>query len=1062
MLSKRILASLLALCIIFSGMTISVSASTPWDGSTIDVTWNTGDAVMSISTAEGLAGLASLVNAGTYDFAGKTIELTDDIDLNGENWTPIGKVTAEVGSGTAAASIAGAAFAGTFDGAGYQIIGLSTKTVTGNRAYGLFGYVKGATIKNVNIDATSVIDVSGPLNASDYGTVVGLSVTSFISNCSSAASITDDGTSGTANTANIGGIAGRIDFGSTLEYSFNTGNINLASVKARVGGLAGCAPFNNGSNTDVIKYCYNTGDVTVNVNDGAGGLVGFSRNTGWVDFCYNTGDIRSNQNTSANDSVAGLIAIVRVSGKLKNSYNIGTVTCAKTANGQVKGVIGSGGTALINTTYSLTGAAQSAEGNYERSAADIKTVFPALTPSADDVCFEADAYDLNNGYPVLSWQNDPYFYTPAEIIAMIAALPAVGAITLDDEGAIEDVRIAYETLSDDDKAAVTNYATLETAEAKIEDLKDAAAVAPVIAMITALPATNSLALQDKPDVLAALDAYNALSDDLKAFVTNFAVLEAAVAKIAELAVDVPVDVWDGISVDTDWNTGADRMVISTAAELAGLASLVNSGNDFAGKSIYLLNGIDLAGYDWTPIGDVTTSLTTGALPANIGNYFAGTFEGYENEIIGLSVKTNATNKAYGLFAFNKGTIKNLSIDATSVIDVTNAVADSDYGSIVGMNMGGTISNCSTAATIMDDGTTAFPSNASANIGGIAGRNDFEGCIEYCFNTGNIALVSIRGRVGGIAGVTRFTTTSTSATIKYCYNMADISVGPNDAVGGIVAFARGGTINFCYNSGNISSTNANGNSATAGLVGLLRANDILTNSYNVGEISTTQESNPNCKGVFGAGNAPAANANLRSLEGKATIADSNFECDADTIKSLYPSISETADGVSFVEDVNNWNGAFPVFNWQKAPEIVEGLPNELTLSISISHASGGSTVAGRTDMVWSATVMVNNSIEQDAYDIFNDSSVAIKEYGVYYGTSETAVSQWRNLSTDPVLQNTLKNVIFDEGDDIHVYTTYGFRLRNCPNGATRAAMFYIVYEYENTEYAALSIIDELVV
>lgn len=65
------------------------------------------------------------------------------------------------------------------------------------------------------------------------------------------------------------------------------------------------------------------------------------------------------------------------------------------------------------------------------------------------------------------------------------------------------------------------------------------------------------------------------------------------------------DVWDG-STDTAWydnNKDATSYDISTAEELAGLAKVVNDGIDtFEGKTINLMNSLDLNNIKWTPIG----------------------------------------------------------------------------------------------------------------------------------------------------------------------------------------------------------------------------------------------------------------------------------------------------------------------------------------------------------------------------------------------------------------------------------------------------------------------------
>ena len=71
--------------------------------------------------------------------------------------------------------------------------------------------------------------------------------------------------------------------------------------------------------------------------------------------------------------------------------------------------------------------------------------------------------------------------------------------------------------------------------------------------------------------------------------------------------------------DTGWYDSADEgdgigyrtYEISTAEELAGLAKLVNEGTEnFKNQIIRLTADIDLAGKDWTPIGQVTPALPT--------------------------------------------------------------------------------------------------------------------------------------------------------------------------------------------------------------------------------------------------------------------------------------------------------------------------------------------------------------------------------------------------------------------------------------------------------------------
>ena len=79
----------------------------------------------------------------TFDYTGKTVKLTEDIDLGGKAWAPL-RVNAEM----------------TFDGNGKTI---SNFTATGSKNVGFFGTatkatIRGLTVKNAKIINTAPID----------------------------------------------------------------------------------------------------------------------------------------------------------------------------------------------------------------------------------------------------------------------------------------------------------------------------------------------------------------------------------------------------------------------------------------------------------------------------------------------------------------------------------------------------------------------------------------------------------------------------------------------------------------------------------------------------------------------------------------------------------------------------------------------------------------------------------------------------------------------------------------------------------------------------------------
>ena len=135
-------------------------AGAPWLGGT-DTDWYTGvETEYVISTADELAGLAQLVNAGE-SFAGKTIKLGGNIDLNDLAWTPIGGDLSNC-------------FSGTLDGNGYTIYNLNVES--SNNA-GLIGYAAyGGNVKNLTVNNATV-------KGNDYaGVIMGRGYTD-IDNC---------------------------------------------------------------------------------------------------------------------------------------------------------------------------------------------------------------------------------------------------------------------------------------------------------------------------------------------------------------------------------------------------------------------------------------------------------------------------------------------------------------------------------------------------------------------------------------------------------------------------------------------------------------------------------------------------------------------------------------------------------------------------------------------------------------------------------------------------------------------------------------------------------------
>lgn len=145
--------------------------------------------------------------------------------------------------------------------------------------------------------------------------------------------------------------------------------------------------------------------------------------------------------------------------------------------------------------------------------------------------------------------------------AVIEKIDAIGEVTLEDEATINDARTLYTALTEEQKALVTNYETLTAAEATLAALKQQAAVDETIAKIDAI---GTVTLDSADAISAARAAYNALSEEQKALVTNYDVLVAAEADLKDLRNPNPdPSTFDGIVYD--FTTAVDLLNVADGA-----------------------------------------------------------------------------------------------------------------------------------------------------------------------------------------------------------------------------------------------------------------------------------------------------------------------------------------------------------------------------------------------------------------------------------------------------------------------------------------------------------------
>ncbi len=116
----------------------------------------------------------------------------------------------------------------------------------------------------------------------------------------------------------------------------------------------------------------------------------------------------------------------------------------------------------------------------------------------------------------------------------------------------------------------------------------------------------------------------------------------------------------------------------------------------------LMKDIDLSSIsNWTPMGDTS-------------NKYYGNFDGNGHTISGMT----CNNSYAGLFYYNYGTIKNLSV-------INSTIKSSSYGGIIAANNYGTIDNCYADASLK--GTYSY-----ADMGGITGYSNNDSKFNNCY------------------------------------------------------------------------------------------------------------------------------------------------------------------------------------------------------------------------------------------------------------------------------------------------------------------------------------------
>ena len=219
-----------------------------------------------ITNAAGLKWVAEQVNGGN-NFSGKVVKLAADLDLNNEEWTPIGTNSNP--------------FNGTFDGQNFKVANL---VITGNKSdVGLFGRTNNGEIKNLVVENAKV---SGRLNVA---VVAGNPYTTKYTN------ITVQGHVEVNGMAYVGGVGGKNAYANWTNITVNvdeTSYVNANSVengvayRTYVGGICG---FNGEGGHSFTNITSNI-DVKGSTCD-VGGLFGIAHYGNQFENCSCSGNV---------------------------------------------------------------------------------------------------------------------------------------------------------------------------------------------------------------------------------------------------------------------------------------------------------------------------------------------------------------------------------------------------------------------------------------------------------------------------------------------------------------------------------------------------------------------------------------------------------------------------------------------------------------------------------------------------------------------------------------------------------------------------------------------------
>lgn len=316
---------------------VSAQEGSWFDEGNYDKEWldkNFDNDVMIISTPEEFAAWGAAMNRWSWNYPDKTVRLAADIDMSAHKWiTPVNEQF-------------GSYFSGVFDGDGYTISGLTVVPAEEGGGYsddykcvtaGLFGKVRRAEIRDLTLDETCRVEVSGIYYFSfgdldlEIGAIAAVGAESRFIRCVNRADVVVTsaiwGSETYETICSVSGIVAHADDVKLIGCS-NEGHMTIDVhsdvVDIRVSGLVGrCGPVYGNENR--IVSCTNWGNIFVSGNtSGSVSVGGISSNYSFrVDSCENHSVVKVN----AYEGSAYVGGVSSASMGITYSFNRDSVIC---------------------------------------------------------------------------------------------------------------------------------------------------------------------------------------------------------------------------------------------------------------------------------------------------------------------------------------------------------------------------------------------------------------------------------------------------------------------------------------------------------------------------------------------------------------------------------------------------------------------------------------------------------------------------------------------------------------------------------------------------------------